>query len=87
MSTYRISQLAERTGVPATTLRFYEQSGLLPAGRTPAGYRVYDETAVDQLAFINSGKMMGLALDEIGELLQVWQSGVSPRCGLSWRRW
>lgn len=76
MSTYRISQLAERTGVPATTLRFYEQSGLLPAGRTPAGYRVYDETAVDQLAFINSGKMMGLALDEIGELLQVWQSGV-----------
>ncbi|WP_416316268.1 MerR family DNA-binding transcriptional regulator [Streptomyces sp. S584] len=35
----RISQLAERSGVPATTLRFYEGVGLLPADRTPAGYR------------------------------------------------
>ncbi|HEX4249696.1 MAG TPA: MerR family DNA-binding transcriptional regulator, partial [Pseudonocardia sp.] len=36
----RISQLAERSGVPATTLRFYESSGLLPSGRSPAGYRL-----------------------------------------------
>ncbi|MFF0009795.1 MerR family DNA-binding transcriptional regulator [Streptomyces tibetensis] len=37
MSTMRISQLATRSGVPATTLRFYESAGLLPAERTPAG--------------------------------------------------
>jgi DNA-binding transcriptional MerR regulator len=76
MSTYRISQLAQRTGVSASTLRFYEGSGLLPAERTPSGYRVYDDTAVDRLAFISSAKMMGLALSEISDLLPVWQSGV-----------
>lgn len=40
MTSYRISQLAERSGVPATALRFHEDTGLLPADRTPAGYRV-----------------------------------------------
>ncbi|MFF2189481.1 heavy metal-responsive transcriptional regulator [Streptomyces sp. NPDC058155] len=76
MSTYRISQLAERCGVPATTLRFYEDAGLLPAGRTPAGYRVYGEDAVERLGFISSAKLLGLALDEIRELLEVREEGV-----------
>ena len=76
MTTYRISQLAERSGVPPSTLRFYEDSGLLASDRTPSGYRIYDEAAVDRLAFISSAKLMGLALDEIRELLQAWQSGV-----------
>ncbi|WP_406693273.1 MerR family transcriptional regulator [Saccharopolyspora sp. ID03-671] len=71
----RISQLAERTGTPATTLRFYETSGLLPAERTPAGYRIYGEDAVDRLAFIDAAKHLGLPLEEIAELLRVWESG------------
>ncbi|MFK0142824.1 MerR family transcriptional regulator [Streptomyces murinus] len=70
----RISQLAERSGVPATTLRFYEGAGLLPAERTPSGYRVYDEEAVQRLAFINAAKHLGLPLEEIGELLAVWET-------------
>ncbi|MFE6930619.1 MerR family transcriptional regulator [Streptomyces sp. NPDC057699] len=75
MSTMRISQLAERSGVPATTLRFYEGAGLLPADRTPAGYRVYGEDAVERLAFIGAAKHLGLPLEEIGELLGVWEAG------------
>ena len=75
MSTMRISQLAERTGVPATTLRFYEASGLLHAGRTGSGYRVFTEEAVQRLAFIDAAKRLGLALEEIAELLTVWESG------------
>ncbi len=71
----RISQLAERTGVPATTLRFYEGAGLLPAGRTASGYRLYGEDAVERLAFIGAAKHLGLALEEIAELLSVWASG------------
>lgn len=71
----RISQLAERSGVPATTLRFYEGAGLLPAGRTAAGYRVYGEDAVERLAFIDGAKHLGLPLEEIGELLAVWEAG------------
>lgn len=71
----RISQLAERSGVPATTLRFYEGAGLLPAGRTPAGYRVYGEDAVERLRFIGAAKHLGLPLEEIAELLAVRERG------------
>ncbi|MFB7591408.1 MerR family transcriptional regulator [Streptomyces sp. NPDC056169] len=71
----RISQLAERSGVPATTLRFYEGTGPLPAGRTPDGSRVYGEDVVERLAFIGAAKHLGLPLEEIGELLGVWEAG------------
>lgn len=74
----RISQLAARTGVPATTLRFYDTAGLLPSERTAAGYRTYDERAVDRLAFIGAAKGLGLPLGEIADLLPLWESGV---CG------
>ncbi|MGW3661028.1 heavy metal-responsive transcriptional regulator [Streptomyces sp. NPDC005151] len=76
MTTYRISQLAERSGVPATTLRFYETAGLLPAERTASGYRIYGEDAVERLAFISSAKVLGLPLEEIRDLLGVWEQGV-----------
>ena len=59
-----------------TALRFYEQVGLLPAQRSPAGYRLYDEDAVERLAFIASGKHLGLPLEEIRELLAVWEDGL-----------
>ncbi|MFE7076288.1 MerR family transcriptional regulator [Streptomyces sp. NPDC057620] len=75
MATYRISQLAERSGVPATTLRYYEGAGLLSADRTPAGYRVYEEAAVERLGFIGAAKHLGLRLEEIVELLAVWEAG------------
>lgn len=88
----RISQLAERSGVPATTLRFYEGAGLLPAERTAAGYRVYGESAVERLAFIGAAKHLGLPLEEIGALLSVWESGacrevkadLRPRIAARW---
>jgi MerR family transcriptional regulator, copper efflux regulator len=75
MTDLLISQLAERAGIPATTLRFYESAGLLPAGRTPGGYRVYDEDAVERLGFITAAKRLGLPLEEIAELLHVWADG------------
>jgi DNA-binding transcriptional MerR regulator len=75
MNAMRISQLAERCGVPATTLRFYEGAGLLLPDRTPAGYRVYGDDAVERLRFINAGKHLGLPLEEIRDLLAVWTTG------------
>ncbi|OLT32574.1 MerR family transcriptional regulator [Actinomadura sp. CNU-125] len=75
MGTMRISRLAERTGVPATTLRYYEDAGLLPAERTPAGYRTYGDEAVRRLEFIGTAKHLGLPLAEIRELLAVWADG------------
>jgi DNA-binding transcriptional MerR regulator len=69
MDGYSISQVAERTGFPATTLRFYEDAGLVRPSRTPAGYRSYGERDVEQLAFIGRAKSFGLSLEEVAELL------------------
>ncbi|QJY47810.1 MerR family transcriptional regulator [Pseudonocardia broussonetiae] len=76
VSTYRISQLAERAGVPATTLRYYEKEGLVPAGRTPGGYRLYTDADAERVRFIAAAKHLGLPLDQIRELLGVWDGGM-----------
>jgi MerR family transcriptional regulator, copper efflux regulator len=69
MDGYSIFQVAERAGFAPTTLRFYEQSGLVRPARTPAGYRSYDDTHIESLSFIGRAKRLGLSLDEIAELL------------------
>jgi len=71
MDGYSISQVAQRTGFPATTLRFYEESGLVRPARTTAGYRCYDDTHIELLLFIRRAKGFGLSLDEITELLSL----------------
>jgi MerR family transcriptional regulator, copper efflux regulator len=76
VGTYRISELAARVGVPATTLRFYEREGLLPAARTSSGYRQYTDGDRDRLAFIAAAKDLGLPLRQIRELLEVWAGGM-----------
>lgn len=76
MTTYRISQLAERVGLPPTTLRFYEQAGLLPTRRSDSGYRLYDDEALERLTFITAAKRLGLPLEEIRDLLGVWEDGL-----------
>jgi DNA-binding transcriptional MerR regulator len=76
---YKIKELADRSGFTPTTLRYYEEIGLLPpAQRTPAGYRVYDDSAVDRLGFIARAKQLGCTLDEIADLATAWEGG---RCG------
>jgi DNA-binding transcriptional MerR regulator len=71
MDGFSISQVAERSGFPASTLRFYEQSGLVRPERTPAGYRSYGEHDLELLAFIGRAKGFGLSLEEIAELLDL----------------
>jgi len=75
MDMMRISELAARSGVPASTLRFYDSAGLLPADRTAAGYRLYGEEAVERLGLISTAKHLGLPLEDIGDLLAVWETG------------
>lgn len=80
METLTIGQVAERTGFTPSSLRYYEGIGLVvPAGRSDAGYRLYDETAVGRLAFIARAKQLGCTLEEITDLLAVWdQSSCGP---------
>ncbi len=75
----RIGELARRAGTSARTLRFYEQAGLLPAPlRTPSGYRDYDDTAVDRLAFVRAAQAAGLTLAEIREVVAVREADGPP---------
>jgi MerR family transcriptional regulator, copper efflux regulator len=76
---YRIAEVASRAGVSAATLRYYEQIGLLPApSRTSSGYRMYDDSTVDRLAFISRAKQLGCSLEEIADLTLAWDGG---ECG------
>jgi MerR family transcriptional regulator, copper efflux regulator len=74
MNGMRISELSRRSGLPASTLRYYEDLGLLPAERDQSGYRVYDEHAEHRLDFINAAKRLELSLPAIGDLLEVWEA-------------
>ena len=75
----RIGELAERLGVNARTIRFYESIGLLPAPqRLPSGYRTYGEQDAERLAFVRSAQQFGLHLDEIREVLGFRDRGEPP---------
>jgi DNA-binding transcriptional MerR regulator len=75
MTTLRIAEVTGRTGVPATTLRYYEDIGLLTAGRSGNGYRAYAERDVERLRFITSAKQLDISLDDLRELLPAWDGG------------
>lgn len=75
----RIGSLAERVGVNPTTIRYYEEVGLLPEpDRTPAGYRDYDEAALARLSFIKSAQSVGLTLGEVRQVLDLREQGEAP---------
>ena len=69
----RISELADRVGVPTSTVRYYERIGLLGApSRTSSGYRSYDEDSASRLLFVARARRLGLSCDQITELLPIW---------------
>jgi DNA-binding transcriptional MerR regulator len=75
-TTYRIAEVAQRSGFTPAALRYYEDIGLVaPAGRTDAGYRLYDETSLERLRFIARAKQLGCSLDEIADLVTAWDGG------------
>ena len=61
-----ISEVARRSGVPASTLRFYEEKGLIRSIGRQGLRRVFDSGVLEQLALIALGRIAGLSLDEIG---------------------
>lgn len=67
---FTIGKLASLTSVSSDTLRYYEQEGLVePAGRSHAGYRLYDQDSARRIHFIKHAQQCGFTLAEIRELL------------------
>ena len=64
-----IGTVAGRYGVPATTLRYWEQIGVLPAQRRTGGQRRYDRDAVRRIKFVRMAQQAGLSLDDIRAIL------------------
>jgi DNA-binding transcriptional MerR regulator len=72
----RIGTLPKATGVPTTTIRYYESVGLVPPPRrSPSGYRDYAAEVVDRLRFIRDAQASGLTLAEIQSVLELKDSG------------
>jgi DNA-binding transcriptional MerR regulator len=74
-----ISDLARQVGMTPSMVRYYEEIGLLPlAARNEIGYRVYNQTDVERLHFIQRAKALDFSLEEIREILGLRECGEPP---------
>ncbi len=68
----QIGQVALKTGLSVDAIRFYEKEGLLPRpARTPGGYRLYLDSEVADLEFIQKAQQLGFSLSEIRQLFSI----------------
>lgn len=101
MEYYTIREMTRRFSLPASTLRYYEQEGLLPpVGRTPEGQRIYDARHAGRLETIACFKGTGMTIAQlrqlfryeqdgdacIGEILALLRDQRDPMCGRKSRR-
>ena len=71
-ATYAIGAAAKRSGCTVQTIRYYEETGLIPPSlRTAGNQRIYDESTVRRLAFVRHARGLGFGLDAIRELLDL----------------
>lgn len=87
-----IGQVADRSGVAHSALRYYEELGLISSTRTAGNQRRYPQPTLRRLAFIRSAQQVGLSLEEIGAALATLPEARTPtkadwtRLSRSWRR-
>jgi len=86
-----IGELASRSGIATSALRFYEERGLISPERTPGNQRVYPRPTLRRVAFIRAAQEVGLTLDEIGQALAALPTDRTPakrdwqRLSAAWR--
>ena len=79
-----IGELAERAGLAASTIRYYEEVKLLPRAARARGRRVFNEATLDRLLVITLAKEAGFALREIRQLFEGFASDTPA--GARWQK-
>jgi MerR family transcriptional regulator, redox-sensitive transcriptional activator SoxR len=86
-----IGEVAERTGVAVSALRFYDAEGFIASDRSRGGQRRFSREVLRRIAFIRVAQTIGLTLDEIREALATLPQGRTPtkadwaRLSRAWR--
>ena len=86
-----IGELARRSGVATSAVRFYEARGLIASERTAGNQRRYPQSTLRRIAFVRTAQRVGLTLDEIGEALSTLPDNRTPtkadwhRLSRAWR--
>ena len=73
-----IGEVAERSGVAQSALRYYETQGLVSSVRSTGNQRRFERAMLRRIAFIRSAQRVGLSLDEISEALSTLPGGRTP---------
>ena len=73
-----IGEVADRSGVPHTALRFYEERGLIASQRSAGNQRRYPRAVLRRLAFIRTAQRVGLSLEDIQEALNTLPDRRTP---------
>lgn len=68
-----IGEASDTTSLPAKTIRYYEDIGLIKPARAANGYRDYDDKDVHRLAFIQRSRSLGFTIDECRSLLSLYE--------------
>ena len=73
-----IGEIAARSGVAASAIRFYEAEGLISSRRTDGNQRRYERAVLRRIAVVQAGKAAGIPLDEIRAALDTLHPGRTP---------
>lgn len=68
-----IGDVANQTGLPAKTIRYYEEIGLVTPPRGANGYRMFRETDAHKLTFLGRARALGFSIDDCRDLLTLWE--------------
>jgi DNA-binding transcriptional MerR regulator len=75
----KIQEFSKLTGVPAKTIRYYEEIGLLPApARAENNYRQYTEQDLERLRLVAGARQLDISLDDVREILAMRDSREAP---------
>ena len=68
-----ISEVAEHAGLPAKTIRYYEDIGLVTPARGENGYRSFSEADAHKLTFLGRSRALGFSIEDCRRLLALWE--------------